>query len=317
MDLTHLQGIGLPLIGPSCSSKGNATAGNDADAPPASLKQDYGKSSYWDARMQEQEGTFDWYATYEELENVFLQYCPPQKKPHVLMVGCGNSALSSEMHANGFRNMTNIDISRVSIEKMEVRFKSLGFRWLEMDATAMTFDDCSFDVAIDKGTVDALMSPGLLAETQAVMTEVWRTLRPGGIFILVSHNAKRRAVLEQALADRFGSSGVWEYLERRKTRLSAQATLINVLRSKLNGQPLMSAFKDPVMMAEAGEETKKHLKMMQFQEVFQMFKAKKAAAARANGAAPEEWDEDESAGSPNADPRLQPFCWAYILRRPG
>jgi hypothetical protein len=40
-----------------------------------------------------------------------------------------------------------------------------------MDATAMTFDGDSFHLAVDKGTLDAMMSPGTNEFAGATRTE--------------------------------------------------------------------------------------------------------------------------------------------------
>jgi len=179
------------------------------------------------------EGTLDWYATYEELECVFCDYRPPKADTHVLMVGCGNSALSSEMHEAGFRRISNIDISAAAVAKMQLSFGQLGMEWQVMDATAMTFPHDSFDLAVDKGTVDAMMSGGGDDAAMALSAEVWRTLRPGGIFVLVSHSGQRQAMLNEGVCK--AHNVCWEMLELRRCRLSPQATLINILRSKLHG----------------------------------------------------------------------------------
>lgn len=70
------------------------------------------------------------------------------------------------MYKNNFKNIINIDISDVVIQKMndlykenfpEMKCKSLFKIVKEMDATEMSFPDNSFDFVFDKGTLDALM----------------------------------------------------------------------------------------------------------------------------------------------------------------
>lgn len=39
----------------------------------------------------------------------------------VLNLGCGNSKLAEDMHDDGYRNITNVDISSAVIEKMSAR----------------------------------------------------------------------------------------------------------------------------------------------------------------------------------------------------
>merc|ERR1712232_1475910 len=205
--------------------------------------------------------------------------------------------------------------------------KDLGMKWEEMDATAMTYGDKMFDLAVDKGTVDAMMCDGTGGGNVSQMTaEIWRTLRPQGIFLLVSHNGSRLPLLDDAIHACHGPSARWEPLEVRRCRLSPQATLINILRSKLKGRPISQAFKDPQMMAEAAKETRAAMKQMAFLEAFRLFKARKARQLAANGSEDSasatfsrieqvgNAEEDDGDGEAR-DPRLQPFCWVYVLKK--
>merc|ERR1711865_172725 len=91
----------------------------------------------------------------------------------------------------------------------------------------------------------------------AMTADVWRTLKPGGLFMLISHNGQRQQqVLDSAVEAKHGPSAQWNLLELRKAALSPKAMLINVMRSKLNGKPLMEGFRDPAMLKEAAEETR-------------------------------------------------------------
>jgi len=281
-------------------------------------RQEYADSSYWESRFQETEGTFDWYATYNELGSIFEEFCPPGESLELLMVGCGNSSLSSELHEAGYRRITNIDIAPAAVAKMEALYGRLGMAWRVMDATAMEFDANRFGLTVDKGTLDAMMSGNSCPQVLAMVAEIYRTLRPGGLFVLVSHNGRRHEVLDSALHEHHSGVPGWERLDLRKCRLSPQATLINVLRCRLKGRPLADAFRDPEMMREAAEETRATLKRMAFLEAFRLFKAKKARQRQAAGEDPpaETGAAEEPGGEQADDPRKQPFCWVYVLRKP-
>jgi len=84
----------------------------------------------------------------------------PQKDARILMLGCGNSTLSQDMYDDGYKNIVNIDYSSVVIDQMRRRHKERRpeMEWLEMDVRDLQFADQSFDVAIDKGTMDAMMT---------------------------------------------------------------------------------------------------------------------------------------------------------------
>ena len=47
-----------------------------------------------------------------------------------------------------------------------------------------------FDIVLDKGTLDALLTDELhgMRNAMAMVREVWRTLNPGGVYLVVSHS---------------------------------------------------------------------------------------------------------------------------------
>jgi ubiquinone/menaquinone biosynthesis C-methylase UbiE len=63
------------------------------------------------------------------------------------------------MFDEGFQNITNIDISPTIIKTMTDKYKDKGptFKYLQMDVRAMDFADNSFDVVIDKATLDSIL----------------------------------------------------------------------------------------------------------------------------------------------------------------
>jgi hypothetical protein len=64
------------------------------------------------------------------------------------------------MYDDGYRNIVNVDYSEVVIDQMR-RLHSEArpeMKWHVMDVRKLDFPDQSFDVAIDKGTMDAMMT---------------------------------------------------------------------------------------------------------------------------------------------------------------
>jgi len=102
--------------------------------------------------------TFDWFKRYEDVAHLFRPVLP-DKNARILMLGCGNSTLSEDMYDDGYKNITNIDFSPVVIESMSARNHTRPeMQWLVMDIRDLTFEDETFDVAIDKGAMDAMMT---------------------------------------------------------------------------------------------------------------------------------------------------------------
>ena len=77
-----------------------------------------------------------------------------------LMLGCGNSELSEQMYDAGYTKITNIDISSVVIEQMaeRSRLSRPEMKFQVGDVTDLhMYADSSFDILIDKSTIDALL----------------------------------------------------------------------------------------------------------------------------------------------------------------
>lgn len=88
-------------------------------------------------------------------------------------------------------NITNIDISQVVIRQMlNLHEKERPvLKYIQMDVLDMKFDNESFTVVLDKGTLDALM-PDDKTETvdkiKRYFSEIARVLKTGGRYICIS-----------------------------------------------------------------------------------------------------------------------------------
>ncbi|KAF7723564.1 hypothetical protein EC973_001853 [Apophysomyces ossiformis] len=157
----------------------------------------YKTKEYWEARYKQEnpDVTFDWFKTYEELRPL-LNKMIPDKQSSILILGCGNSTLGEDMYNDGYKNITNIDYSATVIENMKQRCSHQPeMKWMEMDIRDLRFEDESFDVVIDKGTMDALMcdrgdvwdpSEDLIADVKGEVDEVQRVLKVGGVFLYIT-----------------------------------------------------------------------------------------------------------------------------------
>jgi len=121
----------------------------------------YGTREFWDRRYsnEPEDASFDWFKSYEDVAHIMRDLIP-DKSSRLLMLGCGNSKLSEEMWDDGYKNIVNTDYSAVVINQMRRRHESLRpeMQWHEMDVRDLGFEDGSFDVVIDKGTMDAMMT---------------------------------------------------------------------------------------------------------------------------------------------------------------
>uniref|UniRef100_A0A1I8MCI7 eEF1A lysine and N-terminal methyltransferase homolog n=1 Tax=Musca domestica TaxID=7370 RepID=A0A1I8MCI7_MUSDO len=152
--------------------------------------EEFATVDYWNTFFKKRgEKAFEWYGEYLELCEQIHKYIRPNDK--ILMVGCGNSKLSMDMYDSGFKDVTNIDISDVAIKKMqEINARNRSdMKFLQMDATNMSFDNEQFSVALDKGTLDALFvddSESTQKTVEAYFKEIGRVLRNGGRYVCIT-----------------------------------------------------------------------------------------------------------------------------------
>ncbi|KAK9326191.1 S-adenosyl-L-methionine-dependent methyltransferase [Lipomyces orientalis] len=157
---------------------------------------------YWDNRYQKDDDatTFDWFKTFADLEAFFRKHilwdqCANLK---VVMLGCGNSTLSKDLYDAGLRHIANVDFSETCIEQMATLHRNeTEMTWDVMDVRDMSaFKDGIFDVAIDKGTLDALLSytgsvwdipDSIKSSAWKYMDETNRILRPNGRMLYISY----------------------------------------------------------------------------------------------------------------------------------
>ncbi len=129
------------------------------------------------------------YGEYRELCGILHRYIKPADT--ILVIGCGNSTVSSNLYDLGYklvclgsvsfyadayltirrvyvfncifflsrdRKITNIDVSGVVVKRMQQKYAKSrpGLIYLRMDALQTEFATASFTTIFDKGTLDAL-----------------------------------------------------------------------------------------------------------------------------------------------------------------
>ncbi|GIQ81334.1 hypothetical protein KIPB_002279 [Kipferlia bialata] len=94
------------------------------------------------------------------------------------------------MFDDGFTNLTCIDFCGPVIKYMAQRNRHRRqMDFLTMDARKLDFPAQSFDMVLDKGTLDSIAcSECAAADIFTTLREVHRVLKPGGVYILVTHS---------------------------------------------------------------------------------------------------------------------------------
>ncbi|TPX30579.1 hypothetical protein SmJEL517_g05883 [Synchytrium microbalum] len=159
----------------------------------------YGTKEYWDSRYEQEIGsTFDWFKTFEALRPHLEELIP--KFARIIHLGTGNSTLPEDMFDTGYHNQVAMDYSPVVIQSMKQRNLSRpGLEFIEADVFRLdsSFEAGSFDIAIDKGTLDAFLTSerdhdpwNPSDETKQLardyMQQVQAILKPTGKFIHIT-----------------------------------------------------------------------------------------------------------------------------------
>ncbi|CAN0100710.1 unnamed protein product, partial [Discosporangium mesarthrocarpum] len=163
----------------------------------ASEAEQYGNHAYWEERHAADLGAGrmnDWYTTYPR-EFIRKAFPPETRGGPVLVVGCGSSLMSEHMQHDGFKDLLSVDISPSAVENMRARAAAAASRvptgqcrYEVMDATSLDAQSGTFTGAVDKGTLDAMISGGggKPGRAAAMCAEVLRVLCPGGHFAVIS-----------------------------------------------------------------------------------------------------------------------------------
>jgi ubiquinone/menaquinone biosynthesis C-methylase UbiE len=101
----------------------------------------------------------------------------------LLDIGCGGGRTTVGLAQLGY-NVIAIDLSEALLAHARRRFPAIDFRL--MDATALSFPAATFDAAqFSYNGIDCIYP---VAARERCLAETFRVLKPGGTFILSSHN---------------------------------------------------------------------------------------------------------------------------------
>jgi SAM-dependent methyltransferase len=153
-------------------------------------------------------GQYDDYADhYEKVARQLLEGIDVEGK-EALDVGCGTGICSLEMLKGGAARVVGVDFSGLMLDKCRMKARSQGYDENMMEtrqspAQSLPFPDNSFDV------VASSMVLGLVADQEAVLAEMYRVARAGGVIAISTH----------------GTDDYYEYCEAGYRALAATPSL--------------------------------------------------------------------------------------------
>jgi len=118
-------------------------------------------------------------------EHLLAVMGPPAGRT-ICEVGSGSGTTSAILGGLGAR-VTLVDLSPRSLETARGHFRRLGLaaEYCRQDGLRMGFRDGSFDIVWNGGVIEHFSDEGKVA----LMREMWRVTRPGGLLVIVVPNA--------------------------------------------------------------------------------------------------------------------------------
>ncbi|PIA55592.1 hypothetical protein AQUCO_00700120v1 [Aquilegia coerulea] len=172
---------------------------NPKNNPTPSTALAYLDPTYWDERFKSEEH-YEWFKDYSHFQHLIQQHIPSNSNSNssVLELGCGNSKLCEELSKDGITDITCIDLSPIAVENLRSRLLDKGYKDIKVlvaDMLELPFGEESFDVVIEKGTMDVLFVDSgdpwnpraeTVNKVTTMLKEVHRVLKQDGIFISIS-----------------------------------------------------------------------------------------------------------------------------------
>lgn len=155
----------------------------------------YGSQDYWEGRYSKiargstSNEADEWLLDYQQLRAIL----PFSRSASVLDLGCGISSFLKDLRMRGGARgrLVGIDYSATAVELCSRMHAARDVEYIEMDAKHMSFEDCHFDIVVDKATLDGQLCAKRVAD--ATCHEVGRIVRPGGTYVIVTWRGPGRA----------------------------------------------------------------------------------------------------------------------------
>ena len=118
----------------------------------------------------------------------------------IIDVGGGASTLVDDLLANGFTNVTVLDLSAAALAaaRKRVGSRASDVRWIEADITKADLPASQYDVWHDRAVFHFLTSP---EDRTAYVKAVFRSVKPGGHVIVATFAEDGPAAMQRPARD--------------------------------------------------------------------------------------------------------------------
>lgn len=126
-----------------------------------------------------------WYQPEAKLSRLLIARVAPQRDARILDAGAGASMLTAGLVADGYRNITVVDIAEAALSIARERLGKLADRvtWVNGDILSVNLPPASVDVWHDRAVFHFLTAP---ADRDRYLAQVRRTVTPGGIVLVAT-----------------------------------------------------------------------------------------------------------------------------------
>ncbi|XP_072016600.1 eEF1A lysine and N-terminal methyltransferase-like [Amphiura filiformis] len=144
----------------------------------------------WTKFLKQKEKIIECYGDYPDLCGLLHKYI--KSADHALVLGANNSTVGESLYDVGYHSLVVVDSNENAIKKLVAKNenKRPEMKFASMDFGKMTYGDDSFNVVLDRGTVDSLILQDTSGDIQdklsGLFEQIQRVLKLAGRFICVS-----------------------------------------------------------------------------------------------------------------------------------
>lgn len=142
--------------------------------------------NYWDKVYAAKAATsVSWYQEHAECSLSLLHKTGITRSAAIIDVGGGASTLVDDLLAEGYSDVTVLDLSAAALSAARLRLGTLAakVKWLDADVTKADLPRHRYDVWHDRAVFHFLTEPEL---RQAYVEQVFRSVKPGGHVIVAT-----------------------------------------------------------------------------------------------------------------------------------